>query len=119
MELPNDSALRQIDARFLGPKNMDLPWEARYVAYPVGFAILVVTLIVEHKIGVGINIPVVVLSLLIAIGLTTEIMRRVDAERPVRAIFQTFWHEIGTPRQVEGVSVELRVAKIRRKNGGL
>ena len=119
MELPNDSALRQIDARFLGPKNIDLPWEARYVAYPVGFAVLVVLILLERKTGIGIGFSAIAVTLLAAVAITTEIMRRVDAERPVRSVFTTFWHEIGTPRRPKPIDVEMQARTIQCKNGSL
>lgn len=114
MDLPNDNDLRSIDQRFLGPKGMTLYWEARYVAYPVWAAVMAVLFIVEHKIGIGIGPTSAICTLIVAVAVTTEIMRRVDAERPVRAVFQTFWHEIGSPRSTKPIAVQLHVRAIKR-----
>ena len=98
MRLPNDQALLEVDAVFLGPRGTTLPWVARYASYCVGAVVVVVVLTLERRVGIRMSITSFAWSVMVTVGLTTAIMRRVDYERPVRTVLVTFWREVSAPR---------------------
>lgn len=114
MELPNDDSLRSFDRRFYGPKGLTLWWAARYTAYPVGAAALLVTFIIVHKI-MGNGPTPILITVIVGVGITTLIMKRVDPEKSVGALFKTFWHELGTPRRPKPTTGEVRIPVLKRK----
>lgn len=114
MLLKNDDGLYRVDARWLGPRGMQLPWAARYSAYGVGFLLFLAGIEVVHKIGVGLSPVSVGVALVSAIIITTLLHKRVDADRPVRSVLTGFWAEVTAGRPPASVHVEMKVPKRRR-----
>ena len=99
MQIRTDDELRRVDARWLGPPRVSFPWPAtRYVAYGVGF---VVFLLVGWLFArfVEVTFWTMLYTLLITIGVTGWICRRIDDERPLSTLPAVLWAELGTPRR--------------------
>ena len=85
---PDDDVYR-VDAVWLGPQGLTLPWTARYTAYGIWLLLFVSILLAEALLPMRVSIPPVwevVISILATYALTGVI----DHERPVRAV----WHLI-------------------------
>ena len=97
MRIRTDDELRRVDARWLGPPRVSFPWPAtRYVAYGVGF---VVFLLVGWLFArfVEVTFWTMLYTLLITIGVTGWICKRIDDERPLSTLPAVLWAELGTP----------------------
>ena len=98
MRIRTDDELRRVDARWLGPPRVSFPWPAtRYVAYGVGF---VVFLLVGWLFArfVEVTFWTMLYTLMITVGVTGWICRRIDDERPLSTLPAVLWAELGTPR---------------------
>ena len=85
---PDDDVYR-VDAVWLGPQGLTLPWTARYTAYGIWLLMFVSILLAEAVLPMQVSIPPVwevVISVLATYALTGVI----DHERPVRSV----WHLI-------------------------
>jgi hypothetical protein len=83
---PDDDVYR-VDAVWLGPQGMTLPWTARYTAYGIWLLLFVSVLLVEAVLPMRVSIPPVwevVLTVLATYALTGVI----DHERPVGSVGQ-------------------------------
>lgn len=114
MLLKSDDSLYRIDAKWLGPKGNTLPFAARYSAWAMAFAGVFVFLAVFRKAGLPFSPFTAVLCIALSVGVTALVHRRIDAERPVRAVAADFWHEVKTPRPPTAVHVTLTVPSRRR-----
>jgi hypothetical protein len=112
MKLANDNVLTAIDRRYLGPPGKDFPWEVTYTGYAVGFVILVLLWIVEHKAGVPFGQPSIVFTGVAVHVLTKKVVAKVDHERPVLTVIASFWHELSAPRPPKGVSYKWKPVKV-------
>jgi hypothetical protein len=87
---PDDEVYR-VDAVWLGPQGMTLPWTARYSAYGIWLLLFVSVLLVEAVLPMPVSVPPVwevVLTVLATYALTGVI----DHERPVSSV----WHLVRT-----------------------
>lgn len=93
---PDDEVYR-VDAIWLGPRGMTLPWAARYSAYGIWLVVFVSILVVEAVLPMGISVPPVwelVFSILGTYALTGVI----DHDRPLGSVFQLVVAEVNAPR---------------------
>lgn len=83
---PDDDVYR-VDAVWLGPQGLTLPWSARYSAYGIWVVLFVAVMLVEAALPMKVSIPPVwelVLTILATYALTGVI----DHDRPVSSV----WH---------------------------
>lgn len=93
---PDDEVYR-VDAVWLGPRGLTLPWAARYSAYGIWVVLFVCILVVEAVLPMRVSVPPVwelVLSILATYALTGVI----DHERPLSSALQTLRAELTAPR---------------------
>lgn len=93
---PDDDVYR-VDAVWLGPQGLTLPWSARYSAYGIWVVLFVGVLVVEAVLPMDVSLPPVwelVLSILATYALTGVI----DHERPLASVWQTARVELAGPR---------------------
>lgn len=93
---PDDEVYR-VDAVWLGPRGMTLPWAARYTAYGIWLVVFVGILLVEAVLPMSVTVPPVweaVLSILATYALTGVI----DHDRPLVSVFQLVRWELSAPR---------------------
>lgn len=98
MLLRPDDEVYRVDAIWLGPKGLTLPWSARYSAYGIWLILFVTVLLIESALPMGVTIPPVwevVLTVLATYALTGLI----DHDRPVRSVWQLFRAELTAPRE--------------------
>lgn len=109
---PDDEVYR-VDAVWLGPRGVTLPWAARYSAYGIWVVLFVSILIIEAVLPMRVSVPPVwelVLSILATYALTGVI----DHERPLSSALQTLRAELTAPRALqEGRPVLLDAARVR------
>ena len=98
MRIRTDDELRRVDARWLGPPRVSFPWPAtRYVAYGVGFMVFLLVGWVFARF-VEVSFWTMLYTLIITIGVTGWICKRIDDERPLLTLPAVLWAELGTPR---------------------
>lgn len=109
---PDDEVYR-VDAVWLGPRGLTLPWAARYSAYGIWVVLFVSILVVEAILPMRVSLPPVwelVLSILATYALTGVI----DHERPLSSALQTLRAELTAPRAPrEDRPVLLDAARVR------
>jgi len=94
---PDDDVYR-VDAVWLGPRGMTLPWTARYSAYGIWLVLFVGIILVEAVLPMAVSVPPVwevVMSVLATYGVTGLI----DHDRPVRSVWQLVRVEMTAPRR--------------------
>jgi hypothetical protein len=121
---PDDDVYR-INAVWLGPRGLTLPWVARYSAYAVWLVVFLLILAVEGITPLRVGVPPV-WELAISILITYAVMGFVDHDRPVRSLFELGWSELTSPRkavavergrvQLSGLRVNTRRGSTRRGN---
>ncbi|GAA1930724.1 hypothetical protein [Streptantibioticus ferralitis] len=118
MRMPTDDAVYEVDDVFLGPPRGTLPWRARYQAYAVGGVLLLLMLITEKKLGI-IGFWPAVYGLIAVIGTTRYVMRHVTHEHTVKALIQTFWHEVRAHRPAArpATTTQMSLTSVRRTPG--
>lgn len=113
MRLRPDDEVYRVDAVWLGPSGLTLPWSARYSAYGIWLLLFVAVLLVEAVLPMRVSVPPVwevVLTILATYGVTTFI----DHDRPVRSVWQLVRTETTAPRASETRQpVRLSVARVR------
>ncbi|ROR91822.1 hypothetical protein EDD33_2698 [Nocardioides aurantiacus] len=112
---PDDEVYR-VDAVWLGPQGMTLPWSARYSAYGIWLTLFVTVLLVEAVLPMSISIPPVwevVLTILATYALTGVI----DHERPLASVVHLVRIEMRTPRaRKAGRPVRVSATQIRSRS---
>ena len=113
MRLRPDDEVYRVDAVWLGPSGLTLPWSARYTAYGIWLLLFVAVLLVEAVLPMRVSVPPVwevVLTVLATYGVTTFI----DHDRPVRSVWQLVRAETTAPRGSETPRpVRLRPSRVR------
>lgn len=97
MLLRPDDEVYRVDAVWLGPRGLTLPWSARYTAYGIWLVLFVGVLLVEAVLPMRVSVPPVweaVLSILATYAVTTVI----DHDRPLVSVFQLVRAEVTAPR---------------------
>lgn len=93
---PDDEVYR-VDAVWLGPQGLTLPWTARYSAYGIWVVLFVGVLLVEAVLPMRVSLPPVweiVLTILTTYALTGVI----DHDRPLTSVWQLLRWEVKAPR---------------------
>ncbi|MGI9064751.1 MAG: hypothetical protein ACR2FQ_13230 [Pseudonocardiaceae bacterium] len=99
MRIRTDDEVYRVDAVWLGPPKATLPFRARYVAWGVGFPVLLLVLGAERQLGIGFGFFSTAWGLLITIVLTRLICSRISHERPLSGVAALWLRELTTPRQ--------------------
>ena len=116
---PDDEVYR-VDAVWLGPQGLTLPWTARYSAYGIWVVLFVGVLFVEAVLPMSVSIPPVwelVLTILATYALTGVI----DHDRPLVTVWQLLRWEFTAPRppgaekpvRTDASSLRLRENRVR------
>ena len=116
---PDDEVYR-VDAVWLGPQGLTLPWSARYSAYGIWVVLFIGVLLVEAVLPIPVSIPPVwelVLTILATYALTGVI----DHDRPLITVWQLLRNELRAPRahdpsrpvQIDASSVRRRENRVR------
>lgn len=97
MLLRPDDEVYRVDAVWLGPKGLTLPWSARYSAYGIWLVLFVAVLLVEGLLPMRVSVPPVwelVLTILATYALTGVI----DHDRPLVSVWHLCRAEARAPR---------------------
>lgn len=120
MRLRPDDEVYRVDAVWLGPKGLTLPWSARYSAYGIWLVLFVAVLLVEAVLPMRVSVPPVwelVLSILATYALTGVI----DHDRPLVSVWHLLRAEATAPRPGRPVrpmrtsAAAVRVRKFREQ----
>ena len=98
MLLRPDDEVYRVDAVWLGPRGLTLPWSARYSAYGIWLVLFVGVLLVEAVLPMRVSVPPVwelVLTILATYALTGVI----DHDRPLVSVWQLLRTELTAPRR--------------------
>jgi len=98
---PDDDVYR-INAVWLGPRGLTLPWVARYSAYAIWLVLFLAILAVEGISPLKVSVPPV-WEFAISVLATYAIMGFVTHERPVRSLIELGVTEVTAPRKATGV----------------
>ena len=113
MRLRPDDEVYRVDAVWLGPRGMTLPWSARYSAYGIWLVLFLAVLLVEALLPMPVSVPPVwelVLTILATYALTGVI----DHDRPLVSVWHLVRAEISAPRQRRVARpVRTRAASVR------
>ena len=111
---PDDEVYR-VDAVWLGPQGLTLPWSARYSAYGIWVVLFVGVLLVEAVLPTPVSIPPVwelVLTILATYALTGVI----DHDRPLITVWHLLRSEFRAPCSVQpGRPVQIDASSVRRR----
>lgn len=99
MRIRTDDDVYRVDAVWLGPPKATFPWRARYVAWGVGFLVLLLVLGAERQLGIGFGFFSTAWGLVITIALTRLICSRISHERPLSAVAVMWARELTAPRE--------------------
>lgn len=97
MLLRPDDEVYRVDAVWLGPRGLTLPWSARYSAYGIWLVLFVTVLLVEAVLPMRMSVPPVwelVLTILATYALTGVI----DHDRPLVSVWHLLRAEASAPR---------------------
>lgn len=99
MRIRTDDEVYRVDAVWLGPPKATFPFRARYVAWGVGFLVLLLVLGAERQLGIGFGFFSTAWGLLITVLLTRLICSRISHERPLGSVATMWARELTTPRE--------------------
>ena len=102
MRLRPDDDVYRVDAVWLGPRGLTLPWSARYSAYGIWLVLFVGVLLVEAALPMRVTVPPVwelVLTILATYALTGVI----DHDRPLVSVWHLLKAEATAPRPRQSV----------------
>lgn len=97
MLLRPDDEVYRVDAVWLGPRGLTLPWAARYSAYGIWLVLFVSVLLVEAILPIPVSIPPV-WELVLTILATYAVTGVIDHDRPVISVWQLLRTEVTAPR---------------------
>lgn len=115
MDINSDDVMYRVDSVWLGPPKATFPWRARYVSWGVG---LTSTLLVLGTLRLWLPFGFFLLgwSLVIGVGITRLIGKKLTHERPLRDVARMAVRELTTPRQhtrPTGGAADLAAIRIR------
>lgn len=93
---PDDEVYR-VDAVWLGPQGVTLPWSARYSAYGIWLTLFVAVLLVEAVLPMRVSVPPV-WEVVVTILATYALTGVIDHDRPLSSVGQLVRSELRTPR---------------------
>jgi hypothetical protein len=101
MRVEADDELYRVDAVYLGPQRLRLPFTARYSAYGLFLVGMLATGLVEKLVGLTRVSPAaaLVIAVLAGVCIARLVGRKVTYERPLRAVPVLFWADLSAPRQ--------------------
>ena len=102
MRLRPDDEVYRVDAVWLGPRGLTLPWSARYSAYGIWLVLFLAVLLVEALLPMPVSVPPVwelVLTILATYALTGVI----DHDRPLVSVWHLLRAEATAPRPSQAV----------------
>ena len=116
---PDDEVYR-VDAVWLGPQGLTLPWSARYSAYGIWVILFVAVLVVEGLLPMPVSIPPVWELVLTILG-TYALTGVIDHDRPLISVWELLRSELRAPRasatsrpvRIGSTSVRLRENHVR------
>ena len=116
---PDDEVYR-VDAVWLGPQGLTLPWTARYSAYGIWVVLFVGVLLVEAVLPMRVSIPPV-WELVMTILATYALTGVIDHDRPLVTVWQLLRWEFMAPRapgpdkpvRTEASTLRLRENRVR------
>jgi hypothetical protein len=117
MRLRPDDEVYRVDAVWLGPRGLTLPWSARYSAYGIWVVLFTSVLLVEAVLPMRVSMPPVwelVLSILATYALTGVI----DHDRPLVSVWQLVRAEVSAPRPPKSthpVRVSASSVRVRKR----
>jgi hypothetical protein len=97
MLLRPDDEVYRVDAVWLGPRGLTLPWSARYTAYGIWVVLFVGILLVEAVLPMRVSVPPV-WEMVFAILATYAVTGVVDHDRPLVSVLQLARSELRAPR---------------------
>lgn len=113
---PDDEVYR-VDAVWLGPQGLTLPWSARYSAYAIWVTLFVGVLLVEAALPMQVSVPPVWELALTILG-TYALTGLIDHDRPLLSVWQLALAELRAPRAPKGHRIQrIDIAGIRLREG--
>lgn len=97
MRLRPDDDVYRVDAVWLGPQGLTLPWAARYSAYGIWLVLFVGVLLIEALLPMGISLPPV-WELVFTVLATYALTGVIDHERPIASVWHLLRAELLAPR---------------------
>lgn len=97
MLLRPDDEVYRVDAVWLGPRGLTLPWTARYSAYGIWLMLFVGVLLVEAILPMSVSVPPV-WELVLTILATYAVTGVIDHDRPVVSVWHLLRAELTAPR---------------------
>ena len=94
---PDDEVYR-VDAVWLGPQGLTLPWTARYSAYGIWVVLFTTVLLVEALLPMPVTIPPV-WELVLTILATYALTGIIDHDRPLVSVWELVRAEVSAPRK--------------------
>jgi hypothetical protein len=122
MRVQTDDDVYAVDNHWLGPPGRTFAWRARYSAYGVFGAVLLIVLATERRAAIGFGFWSFTYALLITVVITRALMSLVNHERPVRTLAVVFAHEIVSPRrntESHHAVLQPHKVRVRRRNPGM
>jgi hypothetical protein len=109
---PDDDVYR-VDAVWLGPRGLTLPWTARYSAYGIWLILFVGVLLVEAILPMNVSVPPV-WELVLTILATYAVTGAIDHDRPVVSVWHLLRAELTAPRPPRPVRpIRTSTARVR------
>ena len=97
MRVTPDDEVYRVNTVWLGPTGLTFPWTARYLAYATWLVVFLVILLVEAITPLDVNVPPI-WEICLATLFTYGLMGFVDHERPLSAVWRTFFVDLTSPR---------------------
>ncbi|OLL74898.1 hypothetical protein Ae168Ps1_3296c [Pseudonocardia sp. Ae168_Ps1] len=98
MLVRTDDEVYRVDAVWLGPPRATFPWRARYVSYGVGLLVIMLIMMVQRRLGIGLDFFSVAWALVGTVAITRFLGKKIDYERPLGQVLGQFWAEVTGPR---------------------
>ena len=115
MDINSDDVMYRVDSVWLGPPKATFPWRARYVSWGVGLTSTLLTLGIL-RLWLSFGFFLLGWSLVIGVGITRLVGRKLTHERPLRDVARMAMRELTTPRQHTrpiGGAADLTAVRIR------
>lgn len=113
MRLQPDDDVYRINAVWLGPRGLTLPWVARYTAYAIWLTAFVTIVLFEVVTPLPVGVPPV-WEFAISVLATYAVMGLVDHERPFRSVLEVARAEVTGPRRdVRSRHLQVRPGTVR------
>ena len=117
MRIRTDDEVYRVDAVWLGPPRATFPWRARYASYAVGLVVMVVVMFLQRRLGISLGFFSVAWALLVTVGITRFVGRRIDEDRPLVEWLTLFAHEVRGPRRRVASTARVLDARAVRVRG--